>query len=99
MAKLNFPGVGMPYRGFISEMRTWFQIIASKAEASPGNAASINSHIAVLAAATGYAPDPDPLPSNQAVVEDEDVFTDGDYEVTINVTDGVITVSVVDTSE
>ena len=50
MAKLVFPSVGKPYRGFVGECRGWFKRIASWAENSPGGKAVVNTQLAVLAA-------------------------------------------------
>ncbi len=66
MAKLVFPGVGAPYRGFIGELRGWFQRIASYVERSPGAAAAINSQIGVLAGKTGYVT---PIPSTSKRID------------------------------
>lgn len=93
MTKITFPGAGKPYRGFISELRTWFQIVASFVSRNPGSATEINAQIGALAAATGYTT---PIPDDQALVTDAQTAVDGDYTVTFNVTDGVLTVSVVD---
>ena len=80
MTKLVFPGAGKPYRGFISEMRTWFQVIASHARQSPTAKATINEQLAVLAAATGYEP---PLPDGTGTVTNNDVYSVPDGETSI----------------
>lgn len=54
MAKLAFPSVSAPYRGFAGEIRGWFNRIASFAEKSPAAKAVINSQLAVLATNLGY---------------------------------------------
>lgn len=53
MAKLVFPSVGTPYRGFIGELRGWFNRIASYAERSPDAAAVIMTQVSVLATKLG----------------------------------------------
>lgn len=65
MAKLTFPSVGSPYRGFIGELRGWLRTVASYAEKSPGAKTAINTQLAVLAAYTGFQT---ALPNTQAVV-------------------------------
>lgn len=72
MSRLVFPSVGAPYRGFVGEVRGWFQRIASSVEKSPGSAAAINTQIAVLAAATGYQT---ALPATQAIVTNNQKIT------------------------
>lgn len=93
MSKLLFPSAGKPYRGFVSEVRTWFQMISSFVTRNPGSASDINEHIGALALATGYRT---PLEPDEVIVTDGATRTDGDYTVTFNVTDGVLTVTVVD---
>lgn len=53
MAKLVFPSVGAPYRGFIGELRGWLNRIASYYEKQPGAAASLMAQINVLAVKLG----------------------------------------------
>lgn len=65
MAKLVFPSVGAPYRGFVGEVRGWLSRIASYAEKQPGAKAAINTQLAVLLANTGYVPT---IPSNQKLI-------------------------------
>lgn len=93
MSKLVFPGVGKPYRGFISEVRTWFQLVSSFATRNPGAIGDINSSIHALALATGYQT---PLDPDEFIVTDGMTRVQGDYTVTFNVDGGVLTVSVVD---
>lgn len=54
MAKLSFPVASAPYRGFIGEIRGWFNRIASFLEKSPGSATTINAHLQTLATKTGF---------------------------------------------
>lgn len=65
MSKLVFPSIlpaSIPYRGFVSEARTWFQRIASWAEKNgPESRAELARQIAPLTAVVG-------VPSNQIVV-------------------------------
>lgn len=49
MAKLVFPTVGAPYRGFVGETRGWYRTIASYAEKSPGSIPALTSQLEVLA--------------------------------------------------
>lgn len=65
MAKLVFPGVGAPYRGFVGEVRGWLNRIASFVENSPGAATPINAQLAVLLDETGYVPT---VPGNQKLL-------------------------------
>ena len=51
MAKLVFPSVGAPYRGFVGEVRGWFQRIASYAVKSPGSLATLRAQADVLLSA------------------------------------------------
>lgn len=48
MAKLTFPQTVAPYRGFIGEVRGWFNRIASYKEKSPDAKVPLLAHIAVL---------------------------------------------------
>lgn len=48
MAKLVFPTVGAPYRGFVGETRGWCRTIASYAEKNPGSKPALLAQIAVL---------------------------------------------------
>lgn len=93
MSKLVFPGAGKPYRGFISEVRTWFQLISSFVTRNPAAATDINASIHALALATGYQ---SPLDPDEFIVTDGMTRVQGDYTVTFNVNAGVLTVSVVD---
>lgn len=91
MAKLEFPAVGAPYRGFIGEVRGWFNRIASFYEKSPGSETALNSQIAVLAAETGFTTE---LPATQAIVTNADTFngvTGTGTIATFTVSGGVIT--------
>lgn len=94
MAKLVFPSVGKPYRGFVGEVRGWFKRIASWAENSPGGKAVVNTQIAALAAYTGYT---QALPSTSVEVKSGVKFTapaiTGTYVngYTATVVNGVIT--------
>lgn len=54
MAKLVFPSVAAPYRGFVGEVRGWFSRIASYTEKSPASAAVINTQLQTLATKTGF---------------------------------------------
>lgn len=80
MAKLVFPGASAPYRGYISEVRTWLQMIASFARQSPASNAVINEQLAVLAAATGFVTD---LPDDAGIVSNDDLFSVPDGEDTV----------------
>lgn len=95
MAKLVFPGVGAPYRGFIGEVRGWLNRIASYVENSPGAISVINSQLDVLAAETGFMPT---LPSTQAIVSNGQKITgvtgSGTVaNITVNPTTKVVTVA------
>ena len=62
MAKLVFPSVNAPYRGFVGEVRGWFNRIASFAEKSPDAKAVINTQLGVLATDLGFV---QPIATNQ----------------------------------
>lgn len=49
MAKLVFPTVGPPYRGFVGEVRGWLQRIASYGEKDPGSVSVLRAQINSLA--------------------------------------------------
>lgn len=72
MSKLVFPAVQAPYRGFVGEVRGWFQRIASYAEKSPDSKAVINTQVAVLASDLGFVP---VLPDTSAVVQNAQTAT------------------------
>lgn len=94
MSKLVFPAIAATaYRGFLSEVRTRFQEIASWLEKSPQGATDLNAQIGVLAEATGYAP---VLPATQTVVSNGQALTvpvTGTYTTTatVSVAGGVVT--------
>jgi len=94
MAKLTFPGVGAPYRGFIGEVRGWLNRIASFAENSPGSVTALNAQLAVLATKLGYV---HPAAANQKLITTAVKFSGpaitGSYVdgYTFTIVDGVIT--------
>lgn len=55
MAKLVFPSVGAPYRGFVGEVRGWLSRIASYSERQAGAIPSLVAQINVLAVKLGSA--------------------------------------------
>lgn len=93
MSKLAFPSVAAPYRGFVSELRTWFQRIASFLERSPGAASDLKAHTAVLATAVGL---PVADVATKAVVSNTQQLVipiTGTYatKITLTVAGGVVT--------
>jgi hypothetical protein len=46
--RLAFPSVGTPYRGFIGEVRGWFNRISDFYGRQPGSKADLTGHITVL---------------------------------------------------
>lgn len=65
MAKLVFPSVKAPYRGFVGEVRGWFNRIASYVEKSPAANAEVNKQIVPLLNKLGYVPT---IPGNQRLI-------------------------------
>lgn len=50
MAKVNYPSVGAPYRGFTGEVRGWLNRIASYVDDCPDAKAAIGAQIDALVA-------------------------------------------------
>lgn len=93
MAKLTYPAVGKPYRGFIGEVRGWFNRIASFTDNSEDSKSVLNTQIAVLAAKTGYET---ALPATQTKISNGQqlvVPVTGTYatKATVTVAGGVVT--------
>lgn len=95
MSKLVFPSVaaaGLPYRGFVSEVRTWLQRIASWTEKNgPESKTEIARQLAVLSALVGTG-----SPSTALVTNNVEVLmpvATGTYVngYTFTVANGVIT--------
>ncbi|AUZ94749.1 hypothetical protein HOR97_gp43 [Agrobacterium phage Atu_ph03] len=87
MAKLVFPSVKAPYRGFAGEVRGWLNRIASYTDRSPDAKAVLADQIKVLSQ-VGIDLNA-PLPATQAVVSDGQVV--GEY--TISVAAGVVSIA------
>ena len=93
MAKLVFPAVGKPYRGFIGEVRGWFNRIASYVEDQPSATTALNTQIAILGAKTGFET---ALPATTAKVTNGQQITvpvTGTYatKITLTVAGGAVT--------
>lgn len=96
MAKLVFPSVNAPYRGFMGEVRGWLNRTASWLEKSPGGKATLETQLKAFGEQTGLDLAA-PLPSTSAVVSNGDTLTttSPDGTVTLTVTDGVVTAAFV----
>lgn len=96
MAKLVYPAVGKPYRGFVGEVRGWFNRIASYVEDQPGATTALNTQIEVLGAKTGFETT---LPATTAKVTNGQqlvIPVTGTYAttVTLTVAGGAVTAAV-----
>jgi hypothetical protein len=96
MAKLVFPSVNAPYRGFVGEVRGWLNRTASWLEKSPGGKATLESQIKAFVTQTDLTVT-DPLPSTQKIIvsgtkvtapEITGTYVDG---YTFTIVDGTIT--------
>lgn len=64
MAKLVFPSVPAPYRGFVGEVRGWLSRIATFSERSTGSVTVLLSQLQILATKLGAS-----INANNAVVQ------------------------------
>lgn len=65
MAKLVFPSVKSPYRGFMGEVRGWLNRIASYVDNSPGAKVEVAKQLEPLLTYVGYVPT---IPGNQKLI-------------------------------
>lgn len=67
MAKLVFPSVNAPYRGFMGEVRGWLNRMASWVEKSPGGKATLQAQVKAFADQAGLDVST-PIPSTSKVI-------------------------------
>lgn len=91
MAKLVFPSVNAPYRGFMGEVRGWLNRTASWLQNSPGGKSTVEAQIKAFGEQTGLDLNT-PLPETQAVVTDGETITTTSPAgtVTLTVAAGVV---------
>lgn len=96
MAKLVFPSVNAPYRGFMGEVRGWLNRTASWLEKSPGGKATLEAQVKAFGEQTGLDLNT-PLPATSAVVSNGDTLTTTSPAgtVTLTVADGVVSAAFV----
>lgn len=96
MAKLVFPSVNAPYRGFMGEVRGWLNRTASWLEKSPGGKATLEAQVKAFGEQTGLDLT-EPLPATSAVVTNGQTFTTTSPAgtVTLTVAAGVVTAAFV----
>lgn len=72
MAKLVFPSVGKPHRGYLGEVRGWLRNIATYLDRQPGAKAAVALHIGAFNTQMGM---PIALPNTQAIVTNAQKIT------------------------